>query len=193
MKKIIVSLLSVVLLLTLTVLSVSAAGDINANEQRVLNKLTTVVQVGQSKIIIPTSYINQARNYFMTIDMSEAEADEIVKILDQGIAVGRAELEAAGKNGRILNNVNQMPYASKAKILSLGQQACAVINLTLTYVPENNTVVITENATGKVVFDATPALKTTGGNGSLVPLYVAAGVLVLAVAGAIVYKKRVTA
>ncbi len=191
-KKILSLLISLLLLGVILVTPALAVGEINTYEQSILTKLEIKITVEKSNVIIPKNYINQAKAYFMTVDVSEEEAAKINAIIDEGISVTTAALKKVSKNGKVVTNMKDFVYADKAKILQLGKDACAVIGLTLTYNPSNNTVVITENSSGKTVFDAAPILKITGGNGSFIFIYISLAVLATALIFAAVYKKRET-
>ena len=78
MKKLLSAVL-VVMLLVMSVFSVSAAGDINDYEQKILELLATKVEVGQSHAEIPAEYIAQAKSYFMTLDVTQPQSEEIIK------------------------------------------------------------------------------------------------------------------
>ena len=59
------------------VASVSAASDVNDNEQAILDELGTSVDLGGNETYLPDQYINQAENYFLEddVDLTEDEAD----------------------------------------------------------------------------------------------------------------------
>lgn len=82
MKKFAAVLLAMILVVALAV-SVSAAG-INESEQKVLDELSSKVEIGNGYYMIPTEYVNQAENYFNTIDMTPQQADEIIGYIQQG-------------------------------------------------------------------------------------------------------------
>ena len=188
MKKLLSAVL-VVMLLVMSVFSVSAAGDINDNEKAILDVLATKVEVGQSHAEIPDEYIAQAKSYFMTIDVTKPQADEIIAILNEGIETGKKALEDAEHHGKHIVSLKDFTQAEKEHILECGQEACEVINMTLTYIPADNHVEIVDNATQKVVFIDDAIIKTTGAENTL-PLVLTLGAVVVLVAAAFVLKKR---
>ena len=96
MKKLLSAVL-VIMLLAMSVIGVSAAGDLNAYEQQILDLLATKIEVGESHAEIPAEYIAQAKNYFMTLDVTEQQSKEIIAILEEGIETGKKALEDAEK------------------------------------------------------------------------------------------------
>lgn len=188
MKKLLSAVL-VVMLLVMSVFSVSAAGDINDYEQKILDLLSTKVEVGQSHAEIPAEYIAQAKSYFMTLDITQPQSEEIIKILTDGIETGKKALEDAEHHGKHIVSLKDFEQAEKEHILECGQEACEVINLTLTYVPADNHVEIVENATQKMVFVDDAIIKTTGSD-SVLPIALTIGSVVILMAVAFVFKKR---
>lgn len=187
MKKLLSAVL-VIMLLAMSVIGVSAAGDLNAYEQQILDLLATKIEVGESHAEIPAEYIAQAKNYFMTLDVTEQQSKEIIAILEEGIETGKKALEDAEHHGKHIVNIKDFDQADKEHILECGEEACEVIDLTLTYVPADNHVVIVDDA-NKPVFKDEPIVKTTGSE-SVLPLAIAAGAIVVLMASAFVIKKR---
>ena len=188
MKKLLSAILVVLILSASLVVSVSAAGDINSAEQAILDLLDKHVVVGDSHVEIPTEYINQAKAYFMTVDITEAQSKEVIANLNDGIALATKALNDAKKEGKTITNLKQLPHNIREAILEDGQKACAAVELNLTYVPSKHNVLIKEQATGKTVFEDTAAIKVTGAN--YAPLAVVLGALALTVSAAFVLRKR---
>lgn len=143
MKKFI-SLALVLLLAVATAVPVFAAGGINENEQRVLDVLSQTVRIGDTDFIIPVDYVNQAENYFNTIDMTAAQADEIIGHVNDGkqyfLNTGATDFKG-------------LTYEDKLQIISYGQAAVAVLGMTLTADFADNTVTIVDGD-GNVAFSA---------------------------------------
>lgn len=143
MKKFI-SLALVLLLAVATAVPAFAAGGINENEQRVLDVLSQTVRIGDTDFIIPVDYVNQAENYFNTIDMTAAQADEIIGHVNEGkqyfLSTGATDFKG-------------LTYEDKLQIISYGQAAVAVLGMTLTADFSDNTVTIVD-AQGNVAFSA---------------------------------------
>ena len=78
MKKV-ASIFVALLLVAVSVVSAFAA-DINANEKKVLDELKTSVKMQGKDMYWPESFVNQAENYFNTIDLTAEQADEIVTV-----------------------------------------------------------------------------------------------------------------
>ena len=90
MKKV-ASIFVALLLVAVSVVSAFAA-DINANEKKVLDELKTSVKMQGKDMYLPDSFVNQAENYFNTIDMTAEQADEIIAVIKSG----KTQLEATG-------------------------------------------------------------------------------------------------
>ena len=65
-------------------LSLLLQRGINDSEQAVLNELKTSVKMNGSEMVIPSEFVNQAENYFNTIDMTADESSRIVAVLKKG-------------------------------------------------------------------------------------------------------------
>ena len=79
-KFISIGLLSATIAATASI-SVFAAG-INTAEQKILDELRTSVDMEGNSKYLPGSYINQAENYFNTIEISDADADTIISKIE---------------------------------------------------------------------------------------------------------------
>lgn len=187
MKKILAILTMVVLIASVFALGVNAAGAINANEQKVLDKLSSTVTANGKTFEIPKTYVNQAKNYFLTIDMTDAQANEIMGYLAEGEALVKQEEAKLTTN---IVNMDTFKYTVKKEILNLGKKACKVIGLTLTY--DGTYVKIVEDATGNIAFIDEPIIKVTGAEASNTAAIVISVMVVLAFAAAVVIAKKVT-
>ena len=181
MKKICTVLLAIVLLIVPMAMSVSAAGDLNANEQKILTELKKEVKIGDKSFAIPKEYVTEAENYFKTIDVTEQEADEILGY----IAEGEALIVAQNITGT--TDLKTLPGTVKDEILQLGKDAVAVTGGVLTY--DGRTVTI-RNAAGQVVFDAAPIVKQTGAEVDFTAIAIVAAAVVLVLGAAIVVAKK---
>ena len=182
MKKICSILLALVLLIVPMTISVSAAGDLNANEQKIITELKKKLEIGDKTFSIPKEYVTEAENYFKTIDVTEAQANEIIGYIVEGEEI------LVAQNITKTTDLKVLAPEVKKQILKLGQDAVAVTGGTLVYDGEN--VVIT-NAAGQIVFDAAPIIKQTGAEVDFTAIVLAA-VAVIAVLGAavVVAKKK---
>ncbi len=178
------ALLATAVAVTATV-GASAAG-INAAEQKILDELHTTVSLNGVAKSIPASYINQAENYFNTVDITDEQATQVVA----GIEDSKAYIESTG--------VAHMKDLSSDQIDTLVGKvnaALSPVSLTLQYTKSTGAVSIVD-ASGNVVFSTTAAavsggssnpIKTTGADFSVPGVVAVAGVGVLLVSAAGVY------
>ena len=178
------ALLATAVAVTATV-GASAAG-INAAEQKILDELHTTVSLNGVAKSIPASYINQAENYFNTVDITDEQATQVVA----GIEDSKAYIESTG--------VAHMKDLSSDQIDTLVGKvnaALSPVSLTLQYTKSTGAVSIVD-ASGNVVFSTTAAavsggssnpIKTTGADFSVPGAVAVAGVGVLLVSAAGVY------
>ena len=157
MKKLLKLLTAVVCCFIVFTVAVSAQGGINANEQAILQKIQTPVIVGEKEYLLPSEYFNQARNFFLTVDVTRNESDQIIGYLNEGIVL----LESQKDSFSSQTNFENFDPAAKRRILDLGQKAVGVLNLKLVY--KNGNVTITD-ANGKTVFTGAAVIKVTGAN-----------------------------
>ena len=111
------------LLVAATAITAFAAG-INSSEQAVLDELKTSVAMKGGEMVIPTEYVNQAENYFNTIEMTEAQSKDIIAVIKDG----KNFLANSGAS-----NISGLTFAQKQELLAYGQKAVAVLG-------ENNTM-----------------------------------------------------
>lgn len=187
MKKLSAILIALVLVAA-TAITAFAAG-INSSEQAVLDELRTSVNMNGSKMVIPTEYVNQAENYFNTIDMTADESSQIIAIIKEG----KSFLENSGAN-----NIADLTLDQKKELLAYGQRVVGVIDMTMSY--DKTTKMLTIYApNGEVAFTAVPTLtkngaivnddtiKTTGGSVDFNGIIAVSSVAVLLVAGGTLY------
>ena len=173
MKKLFAILLTAVLLLVPCAIGASAEGALNSYEQEVITLLSGSITKNGATFKIPVEYVNQAKAYFLTIDMTEAQKNEIVGYINEGAELVRAQ--------------DSFPYAVKRQILELGQKACAVTGLNLVFNGATKNVVITEN--GTVVFENEAIVKSTGSADMTVAVAVS-GIVLLVLGAAFVVAKK---
>lgn len=182
------ALLAAVVATTATV-AASAAG-INAAEQNILNELNTTVKMNGVEKSIPTSYINQAENYFNTVEITDSEAEQIIAAIEDA----KAYLTSTGAS-----SVSELSSDQLDVVISKVQAGLSVINLTLQYTKSTGALSIVD-ASGNVVFNATfgavtggsnavsdNPIKTTGADFNIPGVVAVAGVGVLLVSVAGVY------
>lgn len=182
MKKILAILLAIMVLVVPMTVCVSAAGDINANEQRILTELKKEIKINSKTFIVPKEYVNQAENYFKTIDVTEAQADEIIGYINRGVGI----LQTSNKvNGT--TDLKVLVKADKEEILDLGKKAVAVTGGVLTY---NGSTVNIKNAAGQTVFDSAPIVKQTGTDVDFTAIIIAAVAVITLLGAAFIVSKK---
>ena len=149
-KIISVGLLSAAIAAT-TSMSAFAAG-INSAEQKILDELRTSVDMEGNDKYLPVSYINQAENYFNTIEISDADADTIIC---------KIESTKTFLTGTGAVNYDALTDAQIDEFIVKCNDIVGVINLKLFYDKATRTVTIVD-ADGKTVFSAT----NVGANGN---------------------------
>ncbi len=189
MKKITSVLVALVVLVSVFAFSASAAGAINTYEQKVLDYLSQHVQLGKTDFKIPDEYINQAKNYFLTIDMTEDQANDVIGHVNEGIEV----LKSCAVPDKDFD-MKILPQAKKADLLKAGQDASAVTGANLTYDVSSEKVVITVIPEGSnvpvVIFSDEPIVKATGSSLSASAVILTAGVMALALCVVVAASKK---
>lgn len=152
MKKLSAMLVAFILVAA-TAFTAFAAG-INDSEQAVLNELKTSVKMNGSEMVIPSEFVNQAENYFNTIDMTADESSQIVAVLKKG----ESFLENSGAS-----NIADLTFAQKQTLLSYGKEVVGVLDMTMSYDTSSKKLTI-YGKDGKVAFSASavPTLTKAG-------------------------------
>lgn len=185
MKKVLAIVFVAILALT-CVISVAAAGSINANEQKVLDALGKTAKVSGATFKIPSQYINQAKNYFLTVDLTKEEADTIIAKINAAIAaIEKAKVSVSGSE----LDLHDLDRETRATIFANATEACEAIGLRLVYDGTDNAVVITNEA-GEAVFEDEAVIKKTGSEVNVtVAALIVVVLTVVAAAGVVVTKK----
>lgn len=170
MKKLI-SMLAVLALVTVSAVSVCAAG-INSNEKRVLDYIQAGVDVKGANATVPDNYMVEAENYLNTIDLTEEQADQII------VAVDKAKAYVKQYS---ITTFDGLSRTHKEALLSFAQEAAAVVGLKVTIVNGNQVVITDANGTTVATFEA--AIKVTGGQADFTNAAVI-GIVVLGILGA---------
>ena len=121
-------------LFMLCAFSVSAEGTINASEQVILEKIQMVYTVGDREYTLPTEYVNQARNFFLTVSVTEAQSNEILGYIENGLKILDGQVQKFGA-GDV--NFERFDSSAKSEIFELAQKATAVLNLKLVYLNQS--------------------------------------------------------
>ena len=160
MKKLI-SMLAVLALVTVSAVSVCAAG-INSSEKKVLDYIEAGVEVNGQTVTVPDNYMVQAENYLNTIDLTEDQAKAYVKQYQ-------------------ITSFEGLSRTHKEALLSFAQEAASVVGLKVTIVNGNDVVITDSNGTTVATFEA--AIKVTGGQADFTNAAII-GVVILGVLGA---------
>ncbi len=150
MKKL--SAIMIALILVASTAVTAFAAGINSAEQAVLDELQTSVTMTEGEMVIPDEYVNQAENYYNTIEMTEEESKEIIAILKEG----EAFLEGSGAS-----NIADLTFAQKQELLAYGRKVVGVIDMTMTYDKVTRKLSIF-SPEGEVAFCAVPYLTKEG-------------------------------
>ena len=148
MKKL-ASIFVALLLVAVSVVSAFAA-DINANEKKVLDELKTSVKMQGKDMYLPDSFVNQAENYFNTIDMTAEQADEFIAVIKSG----KTQLEATGAK-----NIADCTKTQKKELFVTLGKVMAPVGGTATHVGDEITL---KDKNGEVIFKAVPTLVEKG-------------------------------
>ncbi|MBQ4119622.1 MAG: hypothetical protein IJD45_04455 [Clostridia bacterium] len=191
MKKIIAVLFAVVLMLVPFAVTAGAAGALSADEQRIVDFLSDEYKIGKTDYKLPDEYINQAKNYFLTIDVNKTQADTIIAELQKAVDELKATVLPTDDF-----NIKVLPQAVKEDILKAGKDACAVVGLDLSYNSATSKVEITKaaatpGAAPTVVFNDEPVIKTTGASVNVSAIILTVSALIALVAVSVVVSKKI--
>lgn len=170
------------------------AAGINSSEQAVLDKLSEVNKTYNGGYITNADeMLNQAENYFNTIDMTEAQSKEILADINDGVEYIKSQNAAT---------VNDLSFEQKQVLFGYGKEAASVVDVTISYDKATKTISATDKngntiVSTKVETDSngkttttSNAIATTGANVNTVA--VAGGAVALAAGATVVLsvKKR---
>ena len=144
----------IVALLIVAISAVTAfAAGINDNEQKVLDELKTSVEMQGTEMYWPRTYVNQAENYFNTIDMTADQAEQIIAV----IRSGKNQLESTGAK-----NIAECTAEQKKELMSTLTKVMEPVNGTASFDNISGEVALkAEN--GEVIFKAVPTLISKDG------------------------------
>ena len=144
----------IVALLIVAISAVTAfAAGINDNEQKVLDELKTSVEMQGVEMNWTAAYVNQAENYFNTIDMTSDQAEQIIAV----IRSGKNQLESTGAK-----NIAECTAEQKKELMSTLTKVMEPVNGTASFDNISGEVALkAEN--GEVIFKAVPTLISKDG------------------------------
>jgi hypothetical protein len=151
------AILCALVLVAMTAVTAFAAG-INDSEQAVIDALGKEITMKNGSMVIPSDFVNQAENYFNTIEMTADESSKIIALLEE---TGKYMTSTGAEN------IGDMTTAQKKELLSYGQKIVGVLDMTMTY-DQSSKILYIYAPDGKVAFQAVPTLttKSSSSNGS---------------------------
>lgn len=150
MKKLSAILIAMIMVAA-TAVTAFAAG-INEHEQAVLDELRTSVTMADGEMVIPEEYVNQAENYFNTIEVTAEESADMIAVIKEG----KTFLVNSGAS-----NIKDLTFAQKKELLAYGERVVGVIGMTMSYDKPSKTLTIYA-PNGDVAFSAVPYLTKKG-------------------------------
>lgn len=119
------------------------AAGINSAEQAVLDKLSEVnTSYNGGFVTNANEMLNQAENYFNTIDMTDAESKEIIADINDAVDY----LKSQGAS-----TVKDLNTAQKQELFTYGQKAANVVGVTVSYDKATKTVSATDKNGNAIV------------------------------------------
>ncbi|MPM78989.1 hypothetical protein SDC9_126004 [bioreactor metagenome] len=185
-KIIISSIITLILLFSLSIPSFAASG-INANEQRIINKVQEGLLINGSIYYPLKGYTQDVINYFnrSNVNVTKKEADNAITSIEDAYSLKNNKecTDILGKQSKF--DLNDLPYKYKKQILDDGIAACASVGLVLTYNKSTGNVVI-HDKTGKCIFDYRPVIIKQTGSVDMTSTYIGLGALTVVVAAGVV-------
>lgn len=186
MKKM-ASLLIVAVLLVCMAVPAFAASGINDYEKKLINYVETAYVVDGKTITVPAEYITALENVFASVDVTEAQYNEIKGILDEALAYCKANN---------LTKLEDITAKNAAKtLLAYADKALGVVGYSVTasgsLSDKDHGLLTITDADGKVVAKLHPAVITkTGADFTSAAFCGIAAVAVLSAAGVALKKFR---
>lgn len=122
-----------------------------SNTGAILSAMRSGITVKGQTVRIPTSYINQAENYFASHKITDAQARYILAEINGA----KAAIQDAG-----VTDLKKMDKATKNKVLAAAQAAANNVDLKLTIGSDKNVQIA--DSDGSVAFTSGNIIKTTG-------------------------------
>lgn len=186
MKKL-ACLMVVAVLLAVSMVPAFAASGVNTYEQKLIDYVETAYVVGDTTYTVPSEYITALENVFTTVDVTEAQYNEIKAILDEALAYCKS------KGLTTLEDITNT--GSTQTLLSYADKAFAVIGYTVatqgSLTDADHGLLIIMDASGNVVAKLHPAvIAKTGADYSSAAVCAVSSVALLAACGIAVKKLR---
>ena len=186
MKKL-ASLMVAAVLLVVAMVPAFAATGVNDYEKKIIDYVQTAYVVDGKTITVPAEYITALENVFATVDVTEAQYNEIQKVLDDALAYVKAKKLVKLEDITATNSTKDLlDFANKA----LGVVGYSVVAEGSLADVDHGTITILD-AAGNVVAKLHPAVVVkTGAEYSSAAFLGLASVAVLAAAGVSVKRFR---
>ena len=181
MKKI-SAIIAALLVTAVSAVTVFAAG-VNDNERKVLDELKTSVEMQGKDMYWPEAFVNQAENYFNTIDMDADQAEKIIAVIKNG----KEQLESTGAE-----NIAKCTAEQKKELMTTLTDVVAPINGTASYDKTSGEVTL-KSGNGEVINGKTTdggVIKITGASADLSPFVLIGAAIVSVIAGGFVFAAR---
>jgi len=131
--------------------SVALPAAAASNSDAVLASLRSGVVVNGKTVEIPANYINQAENYFVSHQITDAQASYILAEVN----AAKAAIQAAG-----ITSLSHMDANTKRKIIVAAQSAANKVDLKLSVGADKDVKITDSN--GAIAFSGGNTIKTTG-------------------------------
>ncbi len=185
MKKL-ACLMVAAVLLVVSMIPAFAASGINEYEQKLMNYVETAYVVDGVTITAGPEFTTMLENVLTTVDLTEAQYNEIIGVLDEALAFVKSknltEIEDITKTG---STKALLDYANRA----LGVVGYSVSTKGSLADADHGLLIITD-ANGKVVAELHPAITKTGASYTAAAVCGAAALAVLCAAGVSVKRLR---
>lgn len=183
MKKFFACLICVACLLTMSV-NVFAASGLNADEQAILDRLSSVVTIDGKEISIPADMLNQAENYLRRddVDLTADQKTAIIAEIDKAA-------EAYENEGIATSDLTKLSKEAKQTILAAAQKAGEIAGVTVSYDVTTKVVTI-KDSTGAVVAESSAVVKTTGADYTSLAIAMFAVVAIVAGCAVVAGRKK---
>ena len=139
-------------------------------EQPILDALSQEVKVGNATFKFPVEYINQAKNYFLAVDLTEdafypENVETVVDNINRAIDAFKYDenvINTPAGNGDF--SLSNLTAETKTEVLDCIESAATALHLTADYNAEEHTITLYYNHDGVAVqvFEGADVIKKTG-------------------------------
>ena len=184
MKKLIALALCAIMLVSFSLLTASAASELDANEQAIMDALREKVTLGDVEMVIPEAYFTYVENYFRQDGVALTE-QQAAAILDE-IAAAKETIKDGGELA-----FDDMAPATRAAVLENIEAAAEAIDLVAEFDVEDKEVTILDQSGAPVLapMDVTE-VKATGSSVDMTAVILASISVVVAFGLCVVIAKK---